>query len=180
MHPPLKIKNDYLNVLLDIASERTRDRGSRVYELELGVSIRELRVLRSIAVKPGISIGEVVQACAIEKTLVSKHVSALVERDLVRRSVGDADARQIRLHLTPAGIELVQAAEPIGQEMEARFLDCLSVADVDNLRRILLRLIQAEAGSRDIFEFMLARLKESKAAPDSSPASAPASKSRKK
>ncbi len=172
MHAPLRLKNDYLNVLLDLASQRTRDRGSRVYEIELGLSIRDVRLLRMIGGAPGITMGQLVQTCGIEKTLVSKLVGSLVQRKLVERQIGTEDARQIHLCLSQAGVEMVQRAEPIGYEMEARFLDCLSVAEIESLRRILHKLIDAEEGSRDIFEFLLVQLRESKEPrPSSSPAS---------
>ncbi|QNK67549.1 MarR family winged helix-turn-helix transcriptional regulator [Variovorax sp. PAMC26660] len=169
MHAPLQLKTDYINVLLDLASSRTRDRGSRVYEIELGLSIRDVRLLRMIGGAPGITMGQLVQTCAIEKTLVSKLVASLVQRELVQRQIGNEDARQIHLCLTQAGIDLVLQAEPIGREMEARFLDCLSAAEVGTLSRILQKIIDAEAGSRDIFEFLLAQLRESKSSDSSTP-----------
>ncbi|ADU37652.1 DNA-binding MarR family transcriptional regulator [Variovorax boronicumulans] len=178
MHAPLELKTDYINVLLDLASERTRDRGSRVYEIEVGLSIRDVRLLRMIGGAPGITMGQLVQTCAIEKTLVSKLVGSLVQRELVQRQIGSEDARQIHLCLTPSGIDLVLQAEPIGREMEARFLDCLTVAEVAALHRILNKIIDAEAGSRDVFEFLLTQLRESKAADSSS--TPPSGTSRKK
>jgi len=163
MRQPLQLKTDYLNVLLDLASERTRDRGSRVYEIELGLSIRDVRLLRMIGGAPGITMSQLVQTCGIEKTLVSKLVSSLVQRDLVERRIGTRDARQIQLALTDAGVDVVLRAEPIGQEMEARFLDCLNATEIQTLRRTLHKIIDAEAHSRDIFEFLIAQLRESKA-----------------
>ena len=159
---PLDIKSDYINVLLDVASERTRYRGSQVYEVELGLSIRDLRLLRMVGAAPGISMGELVQQSGIEKTLASKHVSALVQRGWVERHVGQADARQVVLSLTDEGEALVLKAEPLGHEMESRFRDVLTPAEIAALRRMLLKLIAAEAGSRDIFDFLVARLRESK------------------
>lgn len=169
MHPPLQLKTDYLNVLLDQASERTRDRGSRIYELELGISIRDVRLLRMIGGSPGITMGQLMQLSGIEKTLVSKLVSSLVQRELVERRIGTEDARQIRLCLTEAGIALVMRAEPMGHEMEARFLDCLTEAEMKALQRILHKIIDAEAASRDIFEFLLTQLRESKSSDASAP-----------
>jgi DNA-binding MarR family transcriptional regulator len=162
MHKPLHLKTDYLNVLLDLASERTRDRGSRVYEIELGVSIRDVRLLRMIGGAPGITMGQLVQSCGIEKTLVSKLVGSMVQRALVQRRIGTQDARQIHLELTDAGVALVLRAEPIGHEMEARFLDCLSASEAQTLTRILQKIIDAEAGSRDMFEVFIAMLRDSK------------------
>jgi DNA-binding MarR family transcriptional regulator len=162
MHKPLQLKTDYLNVLLDLASERTRDRGSRVYEIELGLSIRDVRLLRMIGGAPGITMGQLVQGCGIEKTLVSKLVGSLVQRALVQRRIGTEDARQIHLALSDEGAALVLRAEPIGHEMEARFLDCLSASEVQTLNRILQKIIDAEAGSRDMFEVFIAMLRDSK------------------
>jgi DNA-binding MarR family transcriptional regulator len=175
MHAPLQLKTDYINVLLDVASARTRDRGSRVYEIELGLSIRDVRLLRMIGGAPGITMGQLVQTCGIEKTLVSKLVGSLVQRELVQRQIGNEDARQIHLCLTPSGIDLVLQAEPIGREMEARFLDCLSTSEVETLRRILHKIMAAEEASRDIFEFLLTQLRESKSADSSSPPPSPSS-----
>lgn len=173
MHKPLQLKTDYLNVLLDLASERTRDRGSRVYEIELGLSIRDVRLLRMIGGAPGITMGQLVHGCGIEKTLVSKLVGSLVQRALVQRHIGTEDARQIHLALSDEGAALVLRAEPIGHEMEARFLDCLSASEVQTLNRILQKIIDAEAGSRDMFEVFIAMLRDSKEgnAPSSSESS---------
>ncbi len=178
MHPPLQVKIDYLNFLFDAANERTRERGSRVYELELGISTRDLRILRMIGVSPGITVGELVQRCMIEKTLFSKLTKSLVQRGLVQRQIGQEDARQIQLCLTDAGIDLVLRAEPLAKELEARFLDCLTEAEMKSLQRILHKIIDAEARSRDIFEFLLNQLRESKSS--DSPTPPPSDSPRKK
>lgn len=162
IRPPLDIKSDYLNVLLDVASERTRYRGSQVYETELGLSIRDLRLLRMVGMAPGISMGELVQQSGIEKTLTSKIVSALVQRGWVERQLGQADARQVLLALTDAGEALVLQAEPLGHELEAGYRDILTPAEIATLRRLLLKIIAAESGSREVFDFFVARLRESK------------------
>jgi len=178
MHPPLQVKIDYLNFLFDAANERTRERGSRVYELELGISTRDLRILRMVGVSPGITVGELVQRCMIEKTLFSKLTKSLVQRGLVERQIGQEDARQIQLCLTDAGIDLVLRAEPLAKELEARFLDCLTEVEMKSLQRILHKIIDAEARSRDIFEFLLNELRESKSS--DSPAPPPSDSPRKK
>jgi DNA-binding MarR family transcriptional regulator len=178
MHPPLQVKIDYLNFLFDAANERTRERGSRVYEIELGISTRDLRILRLIGVSPGITVGELVQRCMIEKTLFSKLTKSLVQRGLVERQIGQEDARQIQLCLTNSGIDMVLRAEPLAKELEARFLDCLTEAEMKALQRILHKIIDAEARSRDIFEFLLTQLRESKSS--SSLAPSPSVSSRKR
>jgi DNA-binding MarR family transcriptional regulator len=162
MHKPLNIKSDYINVLLDTASERTRERGSRIYEIKFDVSLRDLRLLRTIGNSPGINMGELVQVSAIEKTLASKLIGALVKRGFVERHIGTEDARQIQLSLTEEGIALVRRAEPLGKELEARFLHCLSEREIQTMRQILQKLIDSEAASREAFEAHIEKLIERK------------------
>jgi DNA-binding MarR family transcriptional regulator len=162
MHKPLKLKSDYINVLLDTAAERTRERGSRVYEIEFNVSLRDLRLLRLVGNSPGISMGQLVKISAIEKTLASKLVGALVRRGLVKRQIGVEDARQIHLSLTEPGVDLVLKAEPLGKKLEARFLHCLSEKEIQMLTQILQKLIDSEAASREAFEAAIEKLIERK------------------
>ena len=164
MRKPLNLKSDYINVLLDMAAERTRERGSRVYEIEFGVSLRDLRLLRTIGLSPGISMGQLVKLSAIEKTLASKLVGALVRRNFVKRDIGAEDARQIHLSLTESGVDLVLKAEPLGRKLEARFLHCLSEKEIQMLKQILQKLIDSEAASRDAFESMIEKMIERKSA----------------
>ncbi|WP_439682655.1 MarR family transcriptional regulator [Cupriavidus oxalaticus] len=160
MRGPLKLKTDYINILLDQAAERTRERGSRVYEAKFGISLRDIRLLRMIGITPGITMGQLVQQSAIEKTLASKLVGALVKQALVQREICADDARQVRLSLTDEGVDLVRRAEPLGIELESRFLYCLTPAEIEALRATLLKLIDAESASRDAFEASLARLQK--------------------
>lgn len=156
----LQLKSDYINVLLDLAAERTRYRGSCVYELKFDLSLRDIRLLRTVGGSPGMTIGQLVEQCAIEKTLTSKLVSALVQRGLIRRQVGEQDARQTHLYLTDAGLGLVMQAEPLGAKLEAGFLYCLSAEEVDSLRSILRKLIAAEQDTRPAFEARLAQMRQ--------------------
>lgn len=157
---PLQIKTDYLNVLLDIASQRTQQRGSCVYELRLGVSLRDLRLLRAIGTHPNITVGELVTHCGIEKTLTSKRVSALVKKHLIGRRFSKRDARRVKLHLTEAGCDLVLQAEPLGKQLEAGFSDYLSANEIKQLRHILHKLIAAETDTRHLFDTYIKQLKE--------------------
>lgn len=157
---PLKLKSDYLNILLDVAAQRTRERGDRAYERSLGVSLRDIRLLRMIGSAPGIAMGELSAEAGLEKTLASKLVGSLVQRELVARQIGQKDARNIQLTLTEAGADLVLRAEPLGKRLEAGFQRALTKDEIEVLRRTLRKLIDAEAASRDQFEAWLEQLTE--------------------
>lgn len=149
MHKPLQLKSDYLNLLLDRASNRSLAFSEKVYDMLLGMRGRDLRLLRLIGNSPGLSIGELVYQSAVEKTLVSKAVTSLSERGLVKRHIGEADARQIRLSLTRQGISLVKRGEAIGKKLEASYESWLTADEIRTLRRILTKILEAEEATRD-------------------------------
>ena len=158
MATPLALKSDYLNLLLDLASQRSRERGNRVYEIVLGVPARDLRLLRTIGNAPGLTMGELAYQTTVEKTLASKQVGALVERGLVQRQIGATDARQIRLTLTAAGVDLVQRAEPLGRQLEDSFRYWLGDDEIATLRGLLTKIIEAELATREAFEAWVQQL----------------------
>lgn len=120
-HPIL----EYLTFRLDRLSELTKEAGTQVYESEFGVSIRDLRILRLVALEPGLTLTRLIALTMLEKTLASKIVSAMVKRGYLRREVGRVDARQINLFLTQEGDELVQRTYDRGNVLESMLLSAL-------------------------------------------------------
>lgn len=149
MHAPLDLKTDHLNLLFDHAALRTRTREDLAYRQLLGISLRELRMLRLIGSAPSISMGELAYESTTEKTLASKLVATLVKGGLVQRKIGSEDARNIELWLSPQGIDLVLRAEPLGQRMEQRYTEVLGEAALDELRRTLAQLVEVAIAARD-------------------------------
>lgn len=152
MRKPLQIKSGYTNIVLDMVAQRTRERGDRAYEKHLGLSLRDIRLLRLIGATPGMTMGDLSEASAIEKTLASKLVGALVRRGLVSRHIGREDARQVQLELTDAGESLVLQAEPLGVFLERGFALWLTDDELSVLRTLLQKVIEAERSSRPAFE----------------------------
>ena len=70
-------------------------KASKVYKAELGLSIRELRVLRTIGDEPGLSSGALAEASLIEQTLVSKHLRKLVAEGYVRRELESVEIADV-------------------------------------------------------------------------------------
>ena len=147
---PLNIKLDYLALQLDVLNEKIKANGSRVYEEQFGVSLRELRLMRFIGAEPGLTLRRLIEHAALEKTLASKAITTLSAKGFVMRSVGRQDARQISLELTDAGEEVVRAADPVGRFMEGLLLQQLTERDQEVLRRCLNRISASaeETGAR--------------------------------
>lgn len=124
--PNLAIPIDYVTFRLDILVSIAKEDASRVYERESGVSLRDLRVLRNVAHQPGMMQGLLVERCYIEKTSLSKRVSALAAKGLLTRESSANDARQALLHLTPLGQETVEHCERTGRRLERAMLASLT------------------------------------------------------
>lgn len=136
----LHIKLDYVTLMLDIVNDRVKVVASQVYERECGVTLRELRLMRFIGAEPGLTLTRLIELTSLEKTLASKAITTLVRRDLVVRSVGEEDARQIRLELTDSGEAVVMRADPIGRFMEETFRGSLTEEEQAVFRRCLQKL----------------------------------------
>jgi DNA-binding MarR family transcriptional regulator len=140
---PLNVHVDYVTITLDVVNERLKGQGSELYQRECGVSLRELRLLRFIGNDPGLTLTRLIECSFLEKTLASKAVTALVQRGLVVRSVGQADARQICLELTDDGVATVMSGERIGKIGLDAFREALSDEEHEIFRRCLQKLAQA-------------------------------------
>jgi len=128
---------DFLTFRLDVLNEQAKRRASQAYEAACNVSLRDLRVLRQAYARPGITQTEVVAGGYLEKTLVSKLVTSLARRGLIRRQIGEEDARWVRLYLTDEGREAVQRCNRMGRQMEKSLLSVLQPADIEHLERTL-------------------------------------------
>lgn len=159
---PIQVKLDYFTFRMDVVSERTKEVASVVYEREVGLSLRELRLMRFIATQPGLTLTSLIEKAHIEKTLTSKSISALVQRGLVLRMISEADARQINLFLTKEGAGLVKSADSIGQNMEAMIMSRMPAADVAVFKRCLELLYEA---SNEMPETVENYLKQSQQGP---------------
>lgn len=138
-HPIL----EYMSFRLDRLSELSKAAGSRYYENEFGVTVRDLRVLRLVALEPGLTLSRLIELSLLEKTLVSKMVSALVKQGFLYRQIGELDARQINLFLTPEGKAMVKRTYERGNKLEAAFLATLTEAELKTFNRCIDKLTEA-------------------------------------
>ncbi len=73
---------------------------------------------------------------------LTKRVDRLVEKGLVERRAGPTDARQRIIALTPAGLELIDAAFTAHMENEHRLIDEIGHADAARLELLLERWLR--------------------------------------
>lgn len=98
--PPASI---YITLRLDVLSGLMKEVAEAAHQARDGVSVREVRLLLLVREHPGLTISRLVELSFMEKTMVSKAVTALTRAGLIQRQIGQQDARQVALELTRKG-----------------------------------------------------------------------------
>jgi DNA-binding MarR family transcriptional regulator len=117
----------------------------RAAERSAGLSGAQLFVLSKLAAGGPANINELAQRTCTHQSSVSVVARKLVNRALAARLRVGADARQVRLAITPAGRRALAKAPAAAQDKLIAALARLSPADRRNLGRLLEHLV-LEAG----------------------------------
>ncbi len=129
--------HEYLTYKLDVIKTIAVDAASERYAQATGLRVRELRLLRLIHDYPDITASEIKKRLILEKTLVSKHLSALEAQGYIQKSADPKDNRLHRLSLTAAGLAVWQRCEKIGSELERQMFNELTAAEWQTLNQLL-------------------------------------------
>lgn len=139
----------YLTYKIDLIKSEAIRQVNELYRAELGLVVRDLRVMRQIGDVPGIAVSALQAATFIEKTVLSKVVAKLIELELVERQISQSDARSFRLTLTAKGRRVRERADRIGHAHEQEVLFGTFTADEQQtLSRLLDKLAQALEAAR--------------------------------
>ena len=122
----------------------------RLCEAEFGITRREWRVLAQLAQGEGLPSSALAERAGLDRARTSRAVSALVDKNLVRRMPRPGDRREVRLHLTDAGRALYAALLPRVARINQRLMAALNEDEAVLLEALLRRLrAQAEALESD-------------------------------
>lgn len=109
-----------LNVLAEQVSKSFADRYRRAY----GISVAEWRVVAHLAQGGPVSVREITERVALEKSRVSRAASRLEQAGYLRKAVNTQDRRLVALELTETGqammLDLAQMAGEYQRELCAR------------------------------------------------------------
>lgn len=133
---------EYVTFRLDRVSSIARAEASKIYLRECGLDIRQLRVLRSVAEEPGLSVSEIVVSTMFERTLVSRIISDLVGEGLLIRRISKSDARQFHIDITKEGLARARMADDLGDQLNEDLLSSLDVHERKVFDRCLEKLVQ--------------------------------------
>jgi DNA-binding MarR family transcriptional regulator len=80
-------------------------------------------------------IGAIAERLDMDRTTLSRNLKPLIKKGLVEEIPGE-DARVHKLRLTPAGLEMIEAAWPVWQGVQQRLRDALKPEQAEMLPEI--------------------------------------------
>ena len=127
----------YLTFKMDLIKTELISRADAIYRPSCGLDVRSVRVLRLICEMPGITSSRLRSMTLIEKSTLSKLLAAMLERDLVRRTINAEDSRYFNLWPTEAGHRLRAETDKLASAMEVEILWMLSTAEIAQLNHLV-------------------------------------------
>jgi MarR family transcriptional regulator, temperature-dependent positive regulator of motility len=134
-----KNEAEFLNQVLDRLSdpfhlsyrfiafrELVTNDNDRVFKAQLGLGLKELRILRLAFQFPGEPVSIIARWTFSEKAMMSKLVSRLCGLGYLERRIDEADARSTQLFVTKSGAALVKKADALSNELFRKQLPMLS------------------------------------------------------
>lgn len=107
----------------------------------MGCTIREYRVLRMIDEHGGISFKEITRVTGLERSLVSRQIRTLLNRELIYRVNSKEDARRFGLFTTEAGKTACDAGRQLSSEAEKKLFEPLQDGELEQLNSLLHKLV---------------------------------------
>jgi DNA-binding MarR family transcriptional regulator len=113
---------------------------SKIYRTEFDVSNAEWRILARLAEHEKLIAKDVGKVTFMDKSKVSRAVSALEDKGLLLREKDEKDNRAAYFSLTSEGRDLYHKIAPKALDWEKELIDSLDVSEYRDLMRIMEKL----------------------------------------
>jgi MarR family transcriptional regulator, temperature-dependent positive regulator of motility len=98
-------------------SELMTTTNDAIFKEQIGLGIKELRILRTALLFPGQPVSLIARWTFSEKAMMSKLVSRLCEQGYLERRIDAVDARSTQLFVSKSGAALVKKADRLSDDM---------------------------------------------------------------
>ena len=132
----------YLPYRLSILSNRVSGRIAETYGDKFAISVTEWRIMAVLGEYPGISADEVSNKTQIEKSILSRAISKLLNRNLLNREIDPADKRRSMLKLSKTGQSVYDEIVPIAYDMEKELPNCFNAEETEAFSKLVDRLYE--------------------------------------
>ena len=130
----------YLPYRLSILSNKVSSLVAKAYKDKFAISVTEWRIMAVLGEYPGVSADEVSAKTQIEKSLISRAISKLLNRNFIERSISKEDKSSSELQLSTTGYHVYNEIVPISYAYEDALLTCLSKEEHAHLSQIIDKL----------------------------------------
>jgi DNA-binding MarR family transcriptional regulator len=131
---------EYLGLLIAVARRRLKQ-AVLVRAGRHRLSVQQFWMLIALAERPDVSQSRIAERLRWDAPTVSRTLSSLLERRLIRTDLDPSDRRRTRVSLTTAGQRLADELTPVAVEIRAAVIDGMSPGEVAAVRKGLLRVI---------------------------------------
>lgn len=135
--------DDLLNYRLSCLLSSSGAMVIRLCEGRFGITRREWRLIALLAAHGAMSPSELAERAHLERARISRHVTTLCEKKLIRRLAVAGDRRRALVDLTPAGSELYRELFPMSVHLTQQVLAALTREEVDVFDQLLFKLTDA-------------------------------------
>jgi DNA-binding MarR family transcriptional regulator len=111
-----------------------------INESRYGVGPREWRIIALLGASAPMSLNALARASNIDKSQVSRTLTDLIARNLIKRSANEHDARGVSLNLTAAGRTLYKKVFPTAVARNDAMLSVLSPDEREMMEAMLEKL----------------------------------------
>lgn len=139
-NPGLNLK-EFLPYRLSIVTNRISASFARLYSEKFNLSIPEWRVMAVLGQQPGLSADQVCSETEMEKVPVSRAVTKLLDKGLLKRDFSGDDRRRSILHLSEAGYGMYAQIVPLALAYEVELKSALTGEEQAQLDILLDKLI---------------------------------------
>ncbi len=115
---------------------------SDAYKDKFALSITQWRIMAVLRELPDSSADEVSLKTHIEKSILSRAISKLLQRNLIQRVFSQQDKRRSMLSLTCTGIDVYNDIVPLSVQYEKDILNCFSESEKSQFSTLLNTLYQ--------------------------------------
>ena len=139
----------FLPYRLSVLSNRISQDIAALYAERFALTVTEWRVLAVLGRYPDLSASEVAERTAMDKVAVSRAVSSLLASGRLKRQMHGADRRRSVLELSAKGYKVYDEVAPLALAYEQRLLEGLQADERAALDRLLTRMEEREAQTRE-------------------------------
>lgn len=111
--------------------------GKVTFEGRFGVKLTELRILIILGASQPISVNEISRRTHIDKAWISRSLTGLLRRKLIKKTAHPADTRASALSLTKKGEALLREIAPVAEQYQRQLLEGQSSREVERALDLL-------------------------------------------